>query len=79
LQLRPIGGGPALPISNEIKTAGEFGIFKGGQQMAGLLVLITDFHSPGLPAAQGLLLTTSFYWDMDDKTREWSKRYFAKK
>ena len=64
--------------TNEIKTAGEFGIFKGGQQMAGLLVLITDIHSLGLPAAQGLLLTTSFYWDMDDKTREWSKRYFAK-
>jgi branched-chain amino acid transport system substrate-binding protein len=64
--------------TNEIKTAGEFGLFKGGQQMAGLLVLITDIHGLGLQAAQGLLLTTSFYWDMDDKTREWSKRYFAK-
>jgi branched-chain amino acid transport system substrate-binding protein len=64
--------------TNEIKTAGEFGIFKGGQQMAGLLVLITDIHGLGLQAAQGLLLTTSFYWDMDDKTRDWSKRYFAK-
>src|SRR6201996_8437817 len=64
--------------TNEIKAAGEFGIFKGGQQMAGLLVLITDIHALGLQAAQGLLLTTSFYWDMDDKTREWSKRYFAK-
>src|SRR5450755_2358132 len=64
--------------TNEIKTAGEFGVLKGGQQMAGLLALITDIHSLGLPAAQGLLLTTSFYWDMDDKTREWSKRYFAK-
>ena len=63
---------------NEIKTASEFGLFKGGQQMAALLALITDIHSLGLPAAQGLLLTTSFYWDMDDKTREWSKRYFAK-
>src|SRR6201984_1266883 len=62
----------------EIKTGAEFGIFKGGQQMAALLALITDIHSLGLPAAQGLLLTTSFYWDMDDKTREWSKRYFAK-
>src|SRR5216684_2218943 len=61
-----------------IKTGGEFGVLKGGQQMAGLLALITDIHSLGLPAAQGLLLTTSFYWDMDDKTREWSKRYFAK-
>src|SRR5207302_1048949 len=53
-------------------------VVKGGQQMAALLALITDIHSLGLPAAQGLLLTTSFYWDMDDKTREWSKRYFAK-
>ncbi len=72
-----IAAGPPNNM-NEIKTAGEFGLFKGGQQMAGLLVLITDVHSLGLPAAQGLLLTTSFYWDMDDKTREWSKRFFAK-
>jgi branched-chain amino acid transport system substrate-binding protein len=72
-----IAAGPPNNIS-EIKAAGEFGIFKGGQQMAGLLALITDIHALGLPAAQGLLLTTSFYWDMDDKTRDWSKRYFAK-
>ncbi len=72
-----IAGGPPNNI-NEIKTAGEFGIFKGGQQMAALLALITDVHSLGLPTAQGLLLTTAFYWDMDDKTREWSKRFFAK-
>src|SRR3984957_14882563 len=63
---------------NEIKTGSEFGVFKGGQQMAALLALITDIHSLGLPAAQGLLLTTSFYWDMDEKARGWSKRYFAK-
>jgi len=56
--------------TNEIKLGGEFGVFKGGQQMAGLLVLITDIHALGLKTAQGLLLTTSFYWDMDDKTRE---------
>ena len=72
-----IAGGPPNNM-NEIKTAAEFGVFKGGQQMAALLALITDIHSLGLPAAQGLLLTTSFYWDMDEKTREWSKRYFAK-
>jgi branched-chain amino acid transport system substrate-binding protein len=72
-----VAGGPPNNM-NEIKTAGEFGVLKGGQQMAGLLALITDIHALGLPAAQGLLLTTSFYWDMDDKTREWSKRYFAK-
>jgi branched-chain amino acid transport system substrate-binding protein len=72
-----IAAGPPNNM-NEIKTGSEFGIFKGGQQMAALLALITDIHSLGLPAAQGLLLTTSFYWDMDEKTREWSKRYFAK-
>lgn len=72
-----IAGGPPNNM-NEIKTGAEFGVFKGGQQMAALLALITDIHSLGLPSAQGLLLTTSFYWDMDDKTREWSKRFFAK-
>jgi len=72
-----IAGGPPNN-GNEIKTGAEFGVFKGGQQMAALLALITDIHSLGLPAAQGLLLTTSFYWDMDDRTRAWSKRYFAK-
>ena len=72
-----IAGGPPNNM-NEIKTAGEFGVLKGGQQMAGLLALITDIHALGLPVAQGLLLTTSFYWDMDQKTRDWSVRYFAK-
>ena len=72
-----IAAGPPNNV-NEVKLAGEFGLYKGGQQMAGLLMLITDVHALGLNAAQGLLLTTSFYWDMDDKTREWSKRYFAK-
>src|SRR6201984_1754473 len=72
-----IAAGPPNNM-NEIKTGAEFGVFQGGQQMAALLALITDIHSLGLQAAQGLLLTTSFYWDMDDKTREWSKRYFAK-
>ena len=64
--------------TNAIKLAGEFGLFKAGQQLAGLLVVITDVHSLGLAAAQGLILTTSFYWDMDEKTREWSKRFFTK-
>lgn len=72
-----IAAGPPNNV-NEIKLGGEFGIFAGGQQMAGLLALITDIHALGLKAAQGLVLTTAFYWDMDDKTREWSKRYFAK-
>ena len=64
--------------TNAIKLAGEFGVFQGGQQLAGLLVVITDIHALELQAAQGLILTTSFYWDMDEKTREWSKRFFAK-
>ncbi len=72
-----IASGPPDNV-NAVKLGGEFGVFKAGQQMAGLLMLITDVNALGLKAAQGLLLTTSFYWDMDDKTREWSKRYFAK-
>jgi branched-chain amino acid transport system substrate-binding protein len=72
-----IASGPPDNI-NAIKLGGEFGVFQGGQQMAGLLVLITDVHALGLKAAQGLLLTTSFYWDMDDQTRAWSKRFFDK-
>jgi branched-chain amino acid transport system substrate-binding protein len=72
-----IASGPPDNV-NAVKLGGEFGIFAGGQQMAGLLMLITDVHALGLKAAQGLLLTTSFYWDTDDKTREWSKRFFAK-
>jgi branched-chain amino acid transport system substrate-binding protein len=72
-----IASGPPDNI-NAIKVGSEFGIFRGGQQMAGLLVLITDVHALGLKAAQGLVLTTSFYWDMDDETRAWSKRFFAK-
>jgi branched-chain amino acid transport system substrate-binding protein len=72
-----IASGPPDNV-NAVKLGGEFGIFKGGQQMAGLLMLITDVNALGLKAAQGLLLTTSFYWDMDDNTRAWSKRYFAK-
>lgn len=72
-----LASGPPDNI-NAIKLGGEFGIFQGGQQMAGLLVLITDVNALGLKAAQGLVLTTSFYWDMDDKTRQWSKRFFTK-
>jgi branched-chain amino acid transport system substrate-binding protein len=64
--------------TNAIKLGGEFGVFQGGQQMAGLLALITDIHALGLKAAQGLVLTTAFYWDLDDQTRAWSKRFYAK-
>src|SRR5215467_12233099 len=60
---------------NSIKAAAEFGIVKGGQKLAGLLVFINDVHALGLKTAQGLTLTESFYWDRDDKTRAWSKRF----
>ncbi|HET7262561.1 MAG TPA: ABC transporter substrate-binding protein [Casimicrobiaceae bacterium] len=60
---------------NSIKQAGEFGIVKGGQQLAGLLVFITDIHSLGLQTAQGLTLTTTFYWDMNAQTRAFAKRF----
>jgi branched-chain amino acid transport system substrate-binding protein len=62
---------------NSIKQAAEFGIVKGGQNLAGLLVFITDIHSLGLQTAQGLIFTESFYWDLNDGTRAWSKRFAA--
>ena len=64
---------------NAIKQAAEFGIVSKGQKMAGLLVFITDVNALGLATAQGLMLSESFYWDRDDKTRAWSKRFAAKR
>ena len=63
---------------NSIKAASEFGIVQGGQKLAGLLVFITDVHALGLKAANGLQLTSAFYWDRDDKTRAWSKKFAAR-
>lgn len=60
---------------NSIKQAAEFGIVKGGQNLAGLLVFLSDIHGLGLPIAQGLILTNSFYWDLNDQTRAWTKRF----
>ncbi|MGA0794804.1 MAG: ABC transporter substrate-binding protein [Quisquiliibacterium sp.] len=62
---------------NSIKQAAEFGIVKGGQSLAGMLVFITDIHSLGLEKAQGLIFTNTFYWDRNDETRAWSKRFMA--
>lgn len=62
---------------NSIKQAAEFGIVKGGQNLAGLLVFLPDVHSLGLDKAQGLMLTETFYWDLNDQTRAWSKRFAA--
>ncbi|MCF4125652.1 ABC transporter substrate-binding protein [Methylobacterium sp. SyP6R] len=64
--------------TNAIKQAAEFGLTQGGQKLAGLLVYISDVHSLGLKATQGMLLTEGFYWDLDDETRAWSKRYFER-
>jgi branched-chain amino acid transport system substrate-binding protein len=60
---------------NSIKQAAEFGIVKGGQNLAGLLVFIQDVHAMGLNTAQGLIFTETFYWDMNDQTRAWTKRF----
>ncbi|HEX2215452.1 MAG TPA: ABC transporter substrate-binding protein [Xanthobacteraceae bacterium] len=60
---------------NSIKQASEFGIVRGGQKLAGLLVFVSDIHSLGLERAQGLNLTEAFYWDLNDKTRAFSKRF----
>jgi branched-chain amino acid transport system substrate-binding protein len=61
-----------------IKQASEFGIVQGGQKLAGMLLFISDIHSLGLPTAQGLQLTTGFYWDLNDQTRAFGER-FAKR
>jgi branched-chain amino acid transport system substrate-binding protein len=61
--------------TNTIKQASEFGIVAGGQKLAGLLLFITDVHSLGLKVAQGLSFTETFYWDMNDDTRAFSKRF----
>lgn len=63
---------------NSIKQGHEFGLGAPGKpQFAGLTMFITDIHALGLEAAQGLLLTTTFYWDRDDASRAWAKRFFA--
>ena len=63
---------------NSIKQASEFGITQSGQNLAGLLVFLTDVHGLGLKIAQGLILTETFYWDLNDSTRAWSKRFVEK-
>jgi branched-chain amino acid transport system substrate-binding protein len=64
---------------NAIKQAGEFGLVQAGQRIAGLLIFESDVQSLGLKTAQGLVLTTAFYWDQNDETRAWTKRFRAKK
>src|SRR5690606_1626627 len=63
---------------HSIKQASEFGIVEAGQRLAGLLVFLPDIHSLGLKTAQGLVITTAFYWDQNDETRAWNKRFQEK-
>ncbi|MBZ0329974.1 ABC transporter substrate-binding protein [Halomonas sp. ANAO-440] len=63
---------------NAISTASQFGVVEAGQQLAGLLVFLNDVHAMGLETTQGLLLTTGWYWDMDEEAREWSERYYER-
>jgi branched-chain amino acid transport system substrate-binding protein len=62
--------------TNAIKQAAQFGIVRGGQKLAGLLVFINDINALGLEIAEGMLLTTAFYWDRDEQSRAWARRYF---
>jgi branched-chain amino acid transport system substrate-binding protein len=64
---------------NSIKQAAEFGIVKGGQNLAGLLVFASDVNALGLPTAQGLALTETWYWDQNDANRAWTKRWAAER
>ena len=64
--------------TNSIKQAAEFGIVKGGQKLAALLLFLTDVKAIGLETAQGLNFTETFYWDMNDQTREFSKKFSAR-
>src|SRR6202522_2683037 len=73
--------GPAnacLDTTNSIKQAAEFGIVKGGQKLAGLLMTLAEVHGLGLEAAQGLVLTEGYYWDRDDRSRDLANRFFAR-
>ena len=67
-----------LDTTNSIKQAAEFGIVKGGQKLAGLLMTLAEVNGLGLDAAQGLILTEGFYWDHDDKARAFSERFFKR-
>jgi len=67
-----------LDTSNSIKQAAEFGIVQGGQKLAALLFTLAEVNGLGLQAAQGLVLTEGYYWDLDDKSRDFGNRFFKK-
>ncbi|MFH0295915.1 ABC transporter substrate-binding protein [Bradyrhizobium sp. 31Argb] len=69
------GGGDTI---NTIKQAGEFGIVAGGQNLAAIVMFISDVHSLGLKLAQGLIVTEAYYWDLNDRTRAFGKRFFER-
>ena len=64
--------------NNAVKQAAEYGLRAGGQKLVAFLVFVNDVHAMGLKAAQGLLLTEAFYWDMNDQTRAFAKRFSAR-
>ncbi len=64
--------------TNAINTASEFGVTQSGQTLAALLLFLSDVHALGVEAAQGIQLTTGWYWDMNDETRAWSDRFMEK-
>jgi branched-chain amino acid transport system substrate-binding protein len=63
---------------NAIKQSGEFGLVQGGQKLVGLLMFDTDVHAIGLQSAQGTYMTTASYWNMDDNTRAWSRKFYER-
>src|SRR5688572_32035567 len=67
-----------LDTSNSIKQASEFGLVQGGQRLAALLFTLAEVHGLGLKAAQGLVLTEGYYWDLDDQSRGFAKRFMEK-
>jgi branched-chain amino acid transport system substrate-binding protein len=69
------GGGDTI---NAIKQASEFGIVAGGQNLAAIVMFISDVHSLGLKLAQGLIITEAYYWDLNDKTRAFGKRFMER-
>ena len=69
------GGGDTI---NAIKQAAEFGIVAGGQNLAGIVMFISDIHRLGLKLAQGLIITEAYYWDLNDRTRAFGKRFFER-
>ena len=67
-----------LDTTNSIKQAAEFGIVSGGQKLAGLLMTLAEVNGLGLQAAQGLVLTEGYYWDLNDRTRHFGERFFKR-